>query len=83
MRERKVSVSAAEADNRSAISNSLSPCNRNCSARFWKRGADGVMGIAVTMAKIVARTMKRERILLIFMCDVQDEDAVDRTSKIW
>jgi hypothetical protein len=36
------------------------------------------------MAKIVARTMKRrERILLIYVCDVQYEDVVDGTFNIW
>jgi hypothetical protein len=45
---------------------SLSPCKRNCSARFWRRGADGVIGIAETKATIVARTMKRrERMLIV------------------
>jgi hypothetical protein len=42
------------------------PWRRNCSARFWKRGAEGVMGIAATRARMAARTMNRiERIVLI------------------
>lgn len=44
---------------------SLSPCKRNCSARFWRRGADGVIGIAETKVIIVARTMKRKERMVI------------------
>jgi hypothetical protein len=45
---------------------SLSPCKRNCSARFWNRGADGVIGIAAAKTSMVARAMKKtERILVM------------------
>jgi hypothetical protein len=40
---------------------SLRPRRRNCSARFWRRGAEGVIGIAVTIASKVARTMERRK----------------------
>jgi hypothetical protein len=59
-------MSPSEFTREGAQLTSLSPCKRNCSARFWNRGAEGVIGIAATTASIAARAMKRiERILVM------------------
>ena len=42
---------------------SFRPSRRNCSARFWRRGADGVIGSAETKANKATKAMRmKERI---------------------